>query len=189
MPLVSWSPALAAGARPTDPNMTLCELYDAHYQSLVRGAAALVRDVATAEEVVQDAFLAIYGAWSRLRDTGNARAYLQQCVINRSRSVLRHRAVEDKYATAPAPDSGTEEAVFTLLERHTVVAALRALPARQREVVVLRFYADLPVADIAKTMGISRSTVKTHTARGVSALREILDDAGFRGTEIRSCAY
>jgi RNA polymerase sigma-70 factor (sigma-E family) len=158
--------------------MALYELYGAHYQSLVHVAEMVVRDVATAEEVVQDAFVALYGAWSRLRDTGKARAYLQQSVINRSRSVLRHRAVEDKHAPAPATDSGTEEPVTILLDRYAVVAALRGLPDRQREAVVLRFYADLSEADIAKAMGISRGTVKSHTARGVSALREVLDDTG-----------
>jgi RNA polymerase sigma factor (sigma-70 family) len=120
----------------------------------------------------------VSGAWFRLRDTGKARAYLQQSVVNRSKSVLRHRAVEDKYAPAPVVDSGTEESVITLLDRSAVVAALRGLPARQREAVVLRFYADLSEADAAKAMGVTRGTVKSLTSRGVSALRKVLDDAG-----------
>lgn len=183
-PVAPWSPALVVGARSADPNTAVYELYDAHYQSLVRVAETLVRDAATAEEVVQDAFVALYGAWSRLRDTGKAGAYLERSVVNRSRSVLRRRAVEDKYAPAPAADTGTDDAVATLLERWVVVAALQGLPTRQREVVVLRFYADLSEAEIAKAMGITRGTVKSHTARGVSALREVLDDAGSPVTEI-----
>ncbi len=165
--------------------MALCELYDAYYQSLVQVAVMLVHDVTIAEEVVQDAFAGLYGAWYRLRDTGKAGAYLQQSVVNRSRSVLRRRAVEDKYAPAPPLDSGTEESVVTLIERCAVVAALRELPARQREAVLLRFYGDLSEADIAKAMGISRGTVKSHTKRGVSALREVLGDAASRVTDIR----
>lgn len=179
------NPALVAGAPSADPNMALCELYDAYYQSLVQVAVMLVHDVTIAEEVVQDAFAGLYGAWYRLRDTGKAGAYLQQSVVNRSRSVLRRRAVEDKYAPASPLDSGTEESVVTLIERCAVVAALRELPARQREAVLLRFYGDLSEADIAKAMGISRGTVKSHTKRGVSALREVLGDAASRVTDIR----
>jgi len=151
-------------------------LYSANYQSLVRLAAILVRDAATAEEVVQDAFVAMHGAWRRLRDTEKALSYLRQSVVNRSRSVLRHRAVVDKYAPKPAPDApSAEQGAITLLERSAVIAALRALPARQREALVLRYYADLSEAQIASTMGISRGAVKSHTARGMSALRTVLE--------------
>ncbi len=151
-------------------------LYSANYQSLVRLAAILVRDAATAEEVVQDAFVAMHGAWRRLRDTDKALSYLRQSVVNRSRSVLRHRAVVDKYAPKPSPDApSAEQGAITLLERSAVVAALRELPARQREALVLRYYADLSEAQIASTMGISRGAVKSHTARGMSALRTVLE--------------
>lgn len=172
MSVVSSSPALAGGAR-----SALCELYGAHYQSLVHLAAVFVHDIGTAEEVVQDTFVAMYDAWSRLADTGKAHAYLRQSVVNRSRSVLRHRAIEDKYAAVLAPDGSTEQAVMTLLERSALVAALRGLPLRQREAVVLRFYGGFSQADVATAMGISRGAVKSHTARGMAALRQTLDDA------------
>lgn len=161
-----------------DPDTALRELYSAHYQSLVRLAAMLVRDVGTAEEVVQDAFVALYSAWPRLRDTGKARAYLNQSVVNRSRSVLRHRAIADMHAPATALYAdGADQAALALVERSAVVAALRRLPARQREALVLRYYADLSEAGIAQAMGISRGAVKSHSSRGVSALRKVLDDA------------
>ncbi len=161
-----------------DLNTALRELYGAHYQSLVRLAAMLVLDIATAEEVVQDAFMALYGAWSRLRNADKAHSYLSQSVVNRSKSVLRHRAVEGKHAPAAALDTpGADQVVITLLDRSAVVAALGGLPARQREVLVRRYYADFSEADIAQAMGISRGTVKSHTARGMSALRKVLDDA------------
>ena len=151
-------------------------LYSANYQSLVRLAAILVRDVATAEEVVQDAFVAMHGAWRRLRDTDKALSYLRQSVVNRSRSVLRHRAVVDKYAPKPAPDAPSAgQGAITLLDRSAVIAALRALPAREREALVLRYYADLPEAQVASAMGISRGAVRGHTARGTSALRTVLE--------------
>jgi RNA polymerase sigma-70 factor (sigma-E family) len=148
-----------------------------HYQPLVRLAGLLVRDPATAEEVVQDAFVAVHGAWRRLRDPDKALSYLRQSVVNRSRSVLRHRVVADKYLPDPPPEApAAEQAALALLERSAVVAALRGLPPRQREVLVLRYYADLSEADTAEAMGISRGAVKSHTARGISALRAVLQE-------------
>jgi RNA polymerase sigma-70 factor (sigma-E family) len=152
------------------------ELYSVHYRALVRLAALLVRDVPTAEEVVQDAFVAMHGGWQRLRDAEKALAYLRQAVVNRSRSVLRHRTVVDKNLQKAPPDMpSAEHGALVLLERSAVVAALRGLPGRQREAIVLRYYADLSEAEIAATMGISRGAVKSHTARGMSALRAALE--------------
>ena len=148
---------------------------------LVSVGAVVVHDAETAEEVVQDAFASLYGAWSRLHETSKARAYLRQSVVNGSMSVLRHRAVENKYAVALASEESTEQEIIILLERSALVAALRRLPGRQREAVVLRFYADLSEADVAKAMGISRGTVKSHVARGVFTLRGILDPAASPG--------
>jgi RNA polymerase sigma-70 factor (sigma-E family) len=136
----------------------------------------LVHDVPTAEEVVQDAFEAMHTAQRRLRDSEKALSYLRQAVVNKSRSVLRHRTVVDKNAPKPAPDEpSAEHAAMALIERTAVVAALRVLPDRQREAIVLRYYADFSEADIAAAMGISRGAVKSHTARGMTALRSILE--------------
>jgi RNA polymerase sigma-70 factor (sigma-E family) len=152
------------------------ELYSQHYRALVRLAALLVRDTPTAEEVVQDSFVAMSGGWQRLRDTEKALAYLRQAVVNRSRSVLRHRTVVDKNLQKAPPDMpSAEHGALVLLERSAVVAALRGLPDRQREALVLRYYADLSEAEIATAMGISRGAVKSHTARGMSALRAALE--------------
>jgi RNA polymerase sigma-70 factor (sigma-E family) len=160
----------------TDADRAVTELYSAHYRSLVRLAALLVRDLGTAEEVVQDAFVAMHGGWHRLRDNDKALAYLRQAVVNRSRSVLRHRQVVDRNAPKPAPDMpSAEHGAIALFERSAVIAALRTLPARQREALVLRFYADMPEAQIAETMGISRGAVKSHTARAMQALRAVLE--------------
>lgn len=151
-------------------------LYDAHYRSLVRLAALLMAESAAAEDVVQDAFAAMYTGWPRLRHTDNALAYLRRSVVNRSRSVLRHRTVEHKPAPKPLPDPpSAEQATVILREGSAAVDALRRLPARQREALVLRYYADLCEADIAKAMGVTRGAVKTHTARGVSALHTALE--------------
>jgi RNA polymerase sigma-70 factor (sigma-E family) len=159
-----------------DADRAVTELYSAHYRSLVRLAALLVRDTGTAEEVVQDSFVAMHGGWSRLRDSEKALSYLRQAVVNRSRSVLRHRVVVDRNAPKPAPDMpSAEHGAFALLERTAVIAALRTLPARQREALVLRFYADMSEAQIADTMQISKGAVKSHTARAMATLRTVLE--------------
>ena len=152
------------------------ELYALHYRALVRLSVLLVRDTPTAEEVVQDAFVAMHGGWQRLRDAEKALAYLKQAVVNRSRSVLRHRTVVDKNVQKAPPDMpSAEHGALTLLERSAVVDALRKLPGRQREAIVLRYYADFSEAEIAAAMHISRGAVKSHTARGMAALRAQLE--------------
>ncbi|GAA4625874.1 SigE family RNA polymerase sigma factor [Actinoallomurus vinaceus] len=159
-----------------DADQAVTALYSAHYRSLVRLSALLVRDLATAEEVVQDAFVAMHGAWRRLRDPDKALSYLRQSVVNRSRSVLRHRAVVEKYAPKGLPDApSAENGAIVELERTAVVKALSGLPTRQREALVLRYYGDLSEAEIANAMGISRGAVKSHTARGMAALRSVLE--------------
>jgi RNA polymerase sigma-70 factor (sigma-E family) len=157
-------------------DLAVIELYSMHYKALVRLAAMLVRDTPTAEEVVQDAFIAMHDGWERLRDTEKALAYMRQAVVNRSRSVLRHRMVVEKNQQKPPPDMpSAEHGAMTLLERSAVVAALRDLPERQREAIVLRYYADLSEAEIAAAMKISCGAVKSHTSRGMAALRAALE--------------
>ena len=165
-----------AAAVDRDAAHAAAAIYIAHYRALVGLAALLVRDTATAEEIVQDSFVAMHGNWRRLRDNSKALSYLRQCVVNRSRSVLRHRVVADRNMLQPPPDMpSAEQGAIVLLERSAVVAALHGLPPRQREALVLRYYAEFSEAQIASAMGISRGAVKTHTARGMSALRGVLE--------------
>ena len=164
-----------------DADTAVAELYAAHYRRLVRLSVLLVRDVGTAEEVVQDAFVAMHGRWGRLRDPDNALAYLRQAVVNRSRSVLRHRGVVERHEAAHPPqvtaEPAADEAVLAAERRGRVLDALRDLPDRQREVLALRYYLDLSEADIATTLGISRGAVKSHASRGAAALRNLLENA------------
>ena len=159
-----------------DADEAVTQLYAAHYRSLVRLAALLLRDVGAAEEVVQDSFISMHSAWRRLRDPERALAYLRQTVVNRSRSALRHRSVEVRHAPAPMPDAASaEHGAMGRLEQQEVIRALSRLPERQREVLVLRYYSDLSEADIAETIGISRGAVKSHAFRGMAALRTTLE--------------
>jgi RNA polymerase sigma-70 factor (sigma-E family) len=169
-------PALGTVSAGLDANRAVTDLYTEHYRSLVRLAWLLVRDTATAEEVVQESFVAMHCGWRRLRDTEKALSYLRQSVVNRSRSVLRHRVVVDRNAPKAAPDMpSAEQGAIARLERSAVVAALRTLPTRQREALVLRYYGDMSEAQIASAMGISRGAVKSHTARAMTALRAVLE--------------
>ena len=171
---VPFQPMAAELGQDADPALT--DLYALHYWALVRLASLLVRDVATAEQVVHESFIAAHEGWDRLRTPEDALAYLRQAVVNRSRSVLRHRPVTGKPPRqVPLDLPGGEHAVLFGAERSAVVAALRELPVRQREAVVLRYYGDLSEAEIAAALGISGGAVKSHIARGVAALRAALE--------------
>jgi RNA polymerase sigma-70 factor (sigma-E family) len=173
-----------AGGMEWRADLAVMELYAQHYRALVRLAAMLVRDIPTAEEVVQDAFVAMHDGWRRLKDTEKALAYLRQAVVNKSRSVLRHRMVVEKNLQDAPPDMpSAEHGAFVLLERSAVIAALRDLPGRQREAIVLRYYADLSESEIAAAMGISRGAVKSHTSRGMAALRTTLEQQLWQAPE------
>ena len=152
------------------------QLYAAHWRQLVRLSVLLVRDHGTAEEVVQDAFVAVHARWSRLRDPDKALAYLRQAVVNRSRSALRHRAVVARHAATVRPGRRRRPRPRDSDRRAAVLDAMRALPDRQREVLALRYYLDLSEAEIADTLGISRGAVKSHASRGAAALRTLLQE-------------
>jgi DNA-directed RNA polymerase specialized sigma24 family protein len=150
------SPGLPAPAE-QDAWRAVAALYQLHYPALVRLAALLVPDLATAEDIVQDAFAAVHGRRHVLSDADAALTYLRRSVVHRSRSV--------------PPALATGEATSAGEPGSAVVSALRALPARQREVVVLRYFADLPEAEIAAATGMSRAAVRDHAARAMSSLQ------------------
>lgn len=151
------------------------QLYAAHWRGLVRLSVLLVRDQGVAEEVTQDAFVAVHARWSRLRDPDKALAYLRQAVVNRSRSALRHRAVVQRHAATLRPVADADPTPVSD-RRAAVLEAMRALPDRQREVLALRYYLDLSEAEIADTLGISCGAVKSHASRGAAALRLLLQE-------------
>jgi RNA polymerase sigma factor (sigma-70 family) len=105
----------------------------------------------------------------------NPAAYLRQTVVNRSRSVLRHRKVVERHpAAAPLDHPGADEDVLRSDRRRAVLDAMARLPRRQREVLSLRYYLDLSEREIAETLRISPGAVKSHAARGAAALRHNL---------------
>jgi RNA polymerase sigma-70 factor (sigma-E family) len=170
-------------AGPTAPAQTaedlLTELHREHYRSLVRLAALLLGDVATSEEVVQDAFVRLQLRWGGLRDHTSALAYLRTSVVNGARSQLRKRGVRRRYAErqqVAIEGRSAEAGAMADQDHRRVVAALRDLPDRQREALALKFYLDLSEANIAKAMGVSAGSVKTHVHRGLAALGPVLGE-------------
>jgi len=154
----------------------LTTVYSAHYTSLVRLGALLLHDAGAAEEIVQDAFVAMHARWNRLRDPEKALAYLRTSVVNRCRSRQRHLVVVDKHTPRALPDEpSAEQAALAVAGTDAVIAAMRRLPEKQRTVMVLRYYGDLSEAEIADTMGISRGAVKSHAARAAKSLRLALE--------------
>ena len=146
-----------------DAGHAVAALYQLHYPALVRLAALLVPDLATAEDIVQDAFAAVHGRWHVQPDTDAALAYLRWSVVHRSRSV----------PPLGGPAAGTGEPGSAVMGEpgSAVMSALRALSARQREVVVLRYFADLPEAEIAAATGMSMAAVRDHAAQAMSSLQ------------------
>jgi RNA polymerase sigma-70 factor (sigma-E family) len=173
---VHRSAAECGPAAPGWGDQAVVAIYRVHYGSLVRQAALLVRDIPTAEDVVQDCFIAMHLTCPRLEDGTKALPYLRQSVVNRSRSVLRHRAVVDRHGPAPAPDMpSAEDSALTRLEHAAVISALAILAPRQRQVLALKYFADMSEAQVAGVLGISKSAVKTHTSRGLTSLRPVLE--------------
>ena len=142
-----------------DASHAVAALYQVHYPALVRLAALLIPDLATAEDIVQDAFAAVHGRWHVQPDADAALAYLRWSVVHRSRSV---------------PPLG-EPAAGTGGPGSAVMSALRALSPRQREVVVLRYFADLSEAEIAAATGMSMAAVRDHAAQAMSSLQAELE--------------
>lgn len=161
-----------------DADAALTQLFRAHYPSLLRLAVLLADDRATAEDLVQDAFVRMHRAWGRLRDPDKALAYLRTCVVNGSRSRLRRLRTARRNAEPRPTDAPSAEVVAAERQEHAdVYAALHRLPARQRQVLVLRYYGELSEAEIAAALDISAGAVKSHAHRGIAALEHALEAA------------
>jgi RNA polymerase sigma-70 factor (sigma-E family) len=155
---------------------SIADLFRARHVDLVRLATLLVGDQATAEDVVQDVFARVCARAGRLAGTGIAPSYFRTAVVNACRSVHRRRTTARRFGDSAeariwSEPSGSAEAAVVLAEdRRRVLRALAALPRRQREALVLRYYQRLSEPEIAETMGISRGTVKSTLSRGLDAL-------------------
>ena len=177
------APGAAAKASPGQAGaaaeQAVTQLYQAHALGMIRLAHIMLGDRQSAEDAVQEAFCGLYRRWSHLSNPASAVHYVRSAVLNRCRSVLRRRAT----SLAPhgldglaAPALSAESAVLTIAERDAIMRAVRQLPARQREALVLRFYLDLSAEETATTMGISPSSVRSATHRALASLGRMLQE-------------
>lgn len=158
------------------PTVDVQALYTAHWRYLVRLAVLLVDDVASAEDVVQDAFIALHRRSEGLRDPEAALAYLRTSVLNLARSVLRRRQVVRKHLRVAEPEAtaAADHDVLLRDEHRAALAAVRRLPRHQREVLILRYWSGLSEREIAQTLGISPGSVKSAASRGLATLQRAL---------------
>ena len=167
----------ASDARASNARQQVSALYAEHALPLVKLAILMTGEQETAEDVVQDAFLALYRRWPSLRDTGSAVGYLRSTVLNGCRMIHRVRHRRRGVVLDPASPAASAEAEAMIGEAHReVLAALRRLPPRQREAVVLRYHLDMTEQQAAEAMGVSRGTVKSATSRGIAALARMLKE-------------
>jgi RNA polymerase sigma-70 factor (sigma-E family) len=186
---LQWLLALSGGgdhrltlATPAGPSAedtgppTITDLYHARRLAMVRLAVLLVDDLDTAEDVVQDAFTAVYRRHgATLADLGSASSYLHIAVVNAARSVLRRRHTVRRHAPQPQPPAPEVDERLLLREEHQqVIRALHQLTARQREVLVLRFWLNLSEIQIAETLSLSRGTVKSTASRALDKLERLV---------------
>ena len=158
-------------------SIDLAQLFAAHYSDLVRLAAFLLGNAAHAEDMVQEAFVALASAPRRLRDPDKASGYLRRCVVNECRSTHRRRAVALKHQprlVEVGVVGSAEDGAFTAFDRDVLVVALRGLAPRRREVVVLRHYCDMSERDVAVLLGISIGAVKSLASRGIAELESLI---------------
>jgi DNA-directed RNA polymerase specialized sigma24 family protein len=159
-----------------DADDAMTALYQAYYRPLVQLAALLVTDLATAEDIVQESFAAVHQSWREGPGTGNGAAlsYLRRSVVQRSRSATHRSWSATPHPAADgarAPGRPGDPGAGLLLSGSPVVSALRALPAPQREVMVLRYFAELSEPEIASATGMSQAAVRNHAAWAMSSLR------------------
>jgi RNA polymerase sigma-70 factor (sigma-E family) len=152
------------------------ELYRAHWHNMVRVAMLLVDDVESAKDCVQDAFVGLYR--KPLRNADAQLGYLHKSVVNAARSMLRRRGTVRKHLRSVElqPVDGADHPVIVGAEHAALMAALRQLPQRQREVLVLRYWSELSETEIAAALGIRPGTVKSAASRALAALEARLGD-------------
>jgi RNA polymerase sigma-70 factor (sigma-E family) len=167
------------------PGREVAALYEAHALSLIRLAYVMLGDRPAAEDVVQEAFLGLYQRWNTLRDTASAPGYLRVSVLNGCRMVLRSSARRDDHTARIAriariaselPWESAEATALVSEEYRQLLSGIRALPPRQREALVLRYYLDLSEEETAQSMGVRRGTVKSATSRALAALGQRMQE-------------
>jgi len=175
-PLDSATAAALADRTGPGAEHAITALYEAHAIGLIRLAVVMLGNRQAAEDVVQDAFCGLYRRWGQLTEPDRALFYLRASVLNGCRSELRARIRNSRRIARalPASVASAEDLAVIADEHREVLAAIRRLPDRQREALVLRYFADLGEPEIARSMGITEGTVKSTTSRALAALASLL---------------
>lgn len=170
-------PAIRSTAR-GEVDAFIVAMYQEHARGLVRMVRLFVDDRNAAEDLVQEAFIRLSRSAHRIEDGRKAGAYLRSIAMNLARDHNRRGLVSLRHRL-PLDDgvASTEDILLMTEEHRQVVEALRSLPTRQRDCLVLRYYDELGIDEIAATLGISRNSVKTHLTRGMKALGTELEEA------------
>ncbi len=175
---MSFDAALSAPTAEIDADALVAKMFAEQGASLVRLARVFCDDRDAAEDLVQEAFIRLHRSAASIRDLGRAPAFLRSIVINLARDhnrrglmSLRHRSSTDR----PAPPVEPDERAVRDDEGDAVLLALRLLPERQRACLVLHYYEELSITEVAETLRISPNSVKTHCRRGLAALEARLE--------------
>src|SRR4051795_13489691 len=149
------------------------EFVHAAWPGLYRTAYLMLGDHQLAEDLVQTSLAKTYASWRKVKEPHAAPAYARVVLANTAASWFRRRGWRNERPTETLPDAGIEHDPST---RPAVVDALATLAPRQRAVVVLRYYDDLSVREVAQALGISEGTVKSQTSDALTRLRACLGD-------------
>ena len=154
----------------------LSGIFGRHRISLIHIAVLLVDDLASAEDIVQDAFVGLHRNTSRLRNPDAAVAYLRRATVNGAQSQLRRRGTARRHlrATGVGASAAPDERLLLAEEHSEVLRAVRTLPPRDQEVLALRYWSDLSDEEIADALQISRSTVSSTASRALGKLAAII---------------
>ena len=149
----------------------IVEMFQQHGSGLVRMVRMFVDDRNAAEDLVQEAFIRLARSRHRIEDSSKAAAYLRSIVLNLARDHNRRGLVSLRHHLPSDPLRASLEDTIELREdQRMVIDALRDLPHRQRDCLILRYYDELPVPGIGEVLGISANSVKTHLKRGLRSL-------------------
>ncbi len=165
----------AVSSGPPSRDEAIAVLWQRHRQQLVRLAIGLTGDPAAGEEIVQEAFAALFGRWKYLRDGSAAHAYLQRVVVNQAHAYWRARRWRSRMAALLSGGRNEDANDPDLDTPMDIVTALRQLPWGKRTCVLLRYYADLSEAETAALLGVSAGTVKSQTSKGLRQLATALN--------------
>jgi RNA polymerase sigma factor (sigma-70 family) len=167
--------ARTGDATDIDVDALVARLFEQEGRRLVRLARLFVDDRNAAEDLVQEGFIRLARSATRIHDERKAAAYLRSIVLNLVRDQNRRGLVSLRHHL-PFDDlrASTEDEIVLRDDQREVIAALRELPHRQRDCLVLRYYEEQGVDEIAETLGISRNSVKTHLQRGMAAMERSL---------------